>query len=560
MNFWTTHQIQNSTMDFIEISPKCQKNRILPCMSNNIRFTPIGGVGQIGSNMSLVEADGARFIIDSGILFPYEDFFDLNYLIPDMSDLGKIDRIIITHGHEDHIGAIAHFRDNYPDVPIHTPKFAALLMAKKLREAGHAQKFEIYKDLDEIKLTDSLSVFPVRVDHSIPDTHGLLICDKKSDTALIYASDFKVDNIKSPSLTAAAKRFSTFTHRVALFDSTNMTSGQDKTLSEDELYEDLKTVIEESSGRVFLTAFASNVDRIQTVNKICSELRRPMVMIGRSMKFYTQTAAEEGYLKEYSKIHYDWGEVLPDQKNLVCLVSGCQGDFKSATRRIITDEDSSLILNETDTFIFSSKTIPGNEKKLSLLENKLSNRGVRVIKPGKYKIHASGHACKEDLKLMYQLFKPTHVIPIHGESTFLDAHIEFAKGLLKDINCYRLLNFRGFEIEKNGEVHIFQLDQLDPILIHGKGIEIERSALSERRKMACNGVIFVSLNLKSQKYFIDMRGLPKKITDRKEQLENLVKVHLNGKKFRGTEDLRVNIRRFCQEHLGYKPVTLVQEV
>ncbi len=529
-------------------------------MSNKIRFTPIGGVGQIGSNMSLIEADGARFIIDAGILFPYEDFFDLNYLIPDMSNLGPVDRIIITHGHEDHIGAIAHFRDKYPHVPIHTPKFASLLMAKKLREAGHAQKFEVYGSLDEIKLTDSLSVFPVPVDHSIPDTFALLICDKKSETALIYASDFKVDDINKEGLTKAESIFSNYKNRVALFDSTNITSSQTKTLKEDELYDDLKQSIKESKGRVFITAFASNVERTQTINKICSELRRPMIMIGRSMKFYTQTAIEIGYLKEYAKIHFDWGEVMPDQKNLVCLVSGCQGDFKSATRRIISDEDSSLILNNTDTFIFSSKTIPGNEKKLSMLENKLSNRGVHIVKPGKLKIHASGHACKEDLKMMYELFKPTHAMPIHGESTFLDEHIEFVSDVLPSIKTFRLINFKGFEINCDGDVKIIESESLDPILIHGKGIEIERPALSERRKMACNGVIFVSLNLKTKKYFIEMRGLPDAIQKRKDEIELLVKTHINGQKFRGTDDLRINLRRYCQEHLGYKPVTLVHEV
>jgi len=530
-------------------------------MSNKFRITPIGGVGQIGSNMSLVEADGIRFIIDSGILFPYEDFFDINYLIPDISDLGHIDCLIITHGHEDHIGAVAHFRDKYPKIPIHTPLFASKLMEKKLREAGHAQKFEIYQALDEIKLSESLSVHPVPVDHSIPDTFGLLICDKSSDTAVMFASDFKVDNINTSNLKKASEIYSAFKNKIALFDSTNMSSSQGKTLSEDELYDDLKRSIKESKGRVFVTAFASNVERTQTINKICSELRKPMIMLGRSMKFYTQTAIEGEYLKEYTKIHFDWGEVQPDQKNLLCMVSGCQGDFKSATRRVISDEDSSILLNESDTFIFSSKTIPGNEKKIAMLENKLSNKGVRLIRPNKnLKIHASGHACKEDLKLMYELFKPNHIIPIHGESTFLDEHISFASELLPDSKFFRLLNFKGFEIDRDGKATIVEMEAKDPLIIHGKGIVIERPAISERRKMACNGVLFVSINLKSKKYQIELRGLPVKLHKRKEDIDTLVKTHINGKKFRSSEDLRINLRRFCQEHIGYKPVTLVHEV
>lgn len=529
-------------------------------MSNKIRFTPIGGVGQIGSNMSLIEADGARVVIDSGILFPYEDFFDINYLIPDLSNLGHIDRIIITHGHEDHIGAIAHFRDKYPDIPIHTPLFASKLMEKKLREAGHSQKFEIYKSLEEIKITDSLTFIPVPVDHSIPDTFGLLICDKLSDTAMFFASDFKVDNIDKPELIKASEIFNQYKNKVTLLDSTNMSSSQDKTLSEAELYDDIKTAIQSAEGRVFITAFASNVDRIQTINKVCSELRRPMIMIGRSMKFYTQTAIEENYLKEYSKIHFDWGEVHPEQKNLICMVSGCQGDFKSATRRIISDEDSSILLNETDTFIFSSKTIPGNEKKISLLENKLSNKGVKIIKPGKLKIHASGHACKEDLRMIYELFKPNLAIPIHGESTFLDLHIKLVKTILPGVETLRLINFTGFEIGADQKPTVVEQEPLDPILIHGKGVEIERSAISERRKMACNGVIFVSINLQKKKYQIELRGLPQKLQKRQQDIENLVKAHINAKKFRGSDDLRINLRRLCQEQIGYKPVTLVQEV
>jgi ribonuclease J len=242
------------------------------------------------------------------------------------------------------------------------------------------------------------------------------------------------------------------------------------------------------------------------------------------------------------------------------MVSGCQGDFKSATRRIVSDEDSSILLNDTDTFIFSSKTIPGNEKKVSLLENKLSNRGVKIVKPGILKIHASGHAGREDLRMIYRLFNPNLTIPIHGESTFLDLHIELVKSILPKAETLRLINFTGFEIGGDLRVTIVKQEPRDPILIHGKGVEIERSAISERRKMACNGVIFVSLNLQKKIYQIELRGLPQKLHSKQQDIENLVNAHLNAKKFRGTDDLRINLRRFCQQQVGYKPVTLVQEV
>ncbi|MCO4792939.1 MAG: ribonuclease J [Bacteriovoracaceae bacterium] len=533
-------------------------------MNNKIKFTPIGGVGQIGSNMALIETSSSRFIIDVGILFPYEDFFDINYLIPDMSNIGKIDALIITHGHEDHIGAITHFKEHYPKVPIHTPLFASKLMEKKLKERGLGLKFKIYKPFDQISIGDSLTVTPVPVDHSIPETYGLLITDKDSDTAFMYASDFKINNTENKDLEKAAETFNKFKNRVTLLDSTNITSSQDKAFTEEELYPDLKKVISESGGRVFITAFASNVERTQTINRICKELKRPMVMLGRSMKFYAQVGIETKHLKEHTKIHYEFGIIKPNDDRLVCMVSGCQGDFKSATRRIISGDDSKIKLSKDDVFIFSSKTIPGNEKKLSMLENTLSDIGCKIIKPGKLKIHASGHACREDLKVMYSIFKPNFVIPIHGESTFLDAHIDFVTEILPEALSIRILNQSSLVFSKDGKHEFIKNEKINPILIHGRDIEIERSSISERRKMACNGVILISVNKKSKSYKLRLQGLPKALDEKEQQLNEIIQSHLNFSKNSSdtdsSEDLRIKVRRVCRELLGYKPVTFVHIV
>lgn len=526
-------------------------------MSNKITFTPLGGVGQIGSNMALLETKESRFIIDTGILFPFEDFFDINYLIPDMKQIGNVDALIITHGHEDHIGAIVHFKEQFPKVPIHSPLFASKLMEKKLKERGLGCKFNIYQPFEKIHLKDDVVVTPIPVNHSIPDTYGLLITHEKSDSSLLYVSDFKVDDKNDPNLKKASSLFKKYKNKVALFDSTNITSSQDKTFSESELYSDLKNAAKESEGRLFITSFASNVERTQAINKICKELKRPMVMIGRSMKFYTQTAISLGYLEEFAKIHFDFGEVSNESNKLVCMVSGCQGDFKSATRRIINGEDGLISLNESDTFMFSSKTIPGNEKKIGMLENKLSEGGCRILKPGKLKIHASGHAGREDLKIMYELFRPNFIVPIHGESTFIDAHINFAQSVIPDSRQYKVLNYSSITFHESGEAKLSERKAHDPIIIHGRGIELERSAISKRRKMACNGVILISANLKNQKFKMELLGTPDLLERKRDDISSIIESHLKSCSGNGDEELRIKIRRICQEFLGYKPVTLV---
>ncbi len=527
-------------------------------------ISPIGGVGQIGSNATLISYKDNHIIIDAGILFPYEDCFDINYLIPDLSKIDlPISHIIITHGHEDHIGAISHYIERFPEAEVHAPTFAKQLIEEKLGYLSLSKKIHLLCERLEI---GNILLDTIHVNHSIPNTKGIHIGIKDIDTSVLFISDFKSDPLspyeEAINLGKISELSSTYTQRIAMLDSTNILSSNQRTTSEGELHKDLSKFISDAPGRVFLTCFASNIHRLQTIYNIAKEQGLKVILHGRSLLKYSRIAMDCELLDDHG-LSREAESVKDLKKKNIIICSGSQGEFRGTVKRISSGSDRFFKLGDTDTFIFSSKAIPGNEKKLAMLFNELTDLGCEVLTHANGLIHASGHPGKNDLKDVYNSYKPTMAIPIHGETFFLRKHCEFINEILPGTKDIEIRNHDQVIISHGGEYKVKQVEEMPPILIHGDRVVIEREKISERRKMATLGTVFISIASQSlkragQRVQVSTMGIP----HNEEQISQLQEICFDIFLEKGTldqrnEKIRVAVRRYFQNILGYRPLAIV---
>ena len=530
-------------------------------------LTPIGGVGEIGSNFTLISTATSDVIIDCGLLFPYEDFFDINYLIPDFNflDPKRIEAIVITHGHEDHIGALIHFMARFPEVPIYAGRFTQELIKKKSTERNLKPKFETYTESSVLELS-GLEFHPIHVTHSIPETFGLFIKDKMATWGALYISDFKFDlnpMFEKPFNIEKVIKLTKSVQRSAYFlDSTNALLNI-KTDSERDLLPDLEHLVSREDRRLFITLFASNIYRLNSICLMALKHKRKIVVLGRSVEYYIKAAIAAGYFEGITEEDIlDGSQVDPKSDRLLVIVSGCQGDFLSALRRLSYGEDSTFKLVPGDKVIFSSKVIPGNEKKISRIMNKITEAGAEVISAYDYRIHASGHPGLKDLQMILDQIQPDVYFPIHGESFFLKRHQDWIKKSYPKVKAELFYNGHSVALHADKTYKIRESKVVEPELIHGKDLVIERTQISQRRKLACNGVVFLSVELKKRKLVITTQGLPLMIDAHQEKLEKNILNRLSGDLAGRNEEylkdqLRILVRQFYQALLGYKPVTQV---
>lgn len=527
---------------------------------------PIGGVGEIGSNMTLVRFPDGEILIDCGLLFPYENFFDINYLIPDLSfiDQSKLSAIIITHGHEDHIGALTHLIAKLPKLPIYASPFTQDLIRKKCEEKKLTPNFVTYKSSDVLRF-ESLEIHPIEVTHSIPETFGLFLRDSQREWGGLYISDFKFDLSplhEKPFDIKKVQKLASECKKVAYFiDSTNaLVPG--KTVSENDLLPDLEKVIARDEKRIFITLFASNVHRIAAICKFAKKHKRKIVLMGRSIEHYLRTGLEHGYLPDITADEL-WNpqQVKNETGSMLIIVSGCQGDYMSALRRLSFGEDATFKLNSQDLVVFSSKIIPGNEKQIGRIINKITESGAEVITAYDAHIHASGHPARGDLKEMLSYFEPHAYFPIHGESFFLKRHVEWIKDNYPNIQTDMIMNWSEVQLLTD-RWKITSHPVSEPLLIHGKGIEIEKTQISQRRKMATLGTVFISLDRVRGEMQLSTLGLPVAAQDLLPKLQSIIidKVRADWRTRQmeyAKDQIRIATRQFFNHELGYKPVTEV---
>jgi ribonuclease J len=396
-------------------------------MSQLLKITPFGGVGEIGSNMTVFEKDGEYLIIDYGILFPNEDFFDLKYLIPNIQDIPRDAKVtlVFSHGHEDHIGGFIHIINYFENIIVWASNFTAALLRKKMEESSEFIRINTFSLDSRIKFKD-FYIDPIHVNHSIPETHGL--CFTSNDIGIFFCSDFKIDHqspYEEPIDSGKINRLMGDKKlRLGMIDSTNILV-EGKTRSEGELVNDIEELVA-GNKRLFVTLFSSNIHRIQTLINAAQKHKRKIALVGRSVRTYINVATDTNVLDKKNVQIYTPDQVDDFNKfEGIIILTGSQGDYFGALRRLADNEIREINLHEGDTVAFLSKTIPGNEKKIYKIYNKLTAQGANIVTARDKLIHASGHPGQEDLVWLNNNVSFTHYIPIHGETLFLKRHQEF---------------------------------------------------------------------------------------------------------------------------------------
>ncbi|MDY7036797.1 MAG: ribonuclease J [Thermodesulfobacteriota bacterium] len=469
-----------------------------------LKIIPIGGLGEIGLNMMVLESDHYILVIDAGLMFPEDYMPGVDIVIPDFHYLKdnreKVRSIILTHGHEDHIGAMPFFLKEF-NVPIFGTSFTIELLREKLREHNLLDN----AILNKIKPGDVSEFGPfrveyIRVNHSILDGVGMAI--ETQEGIIIHSGDFKIDQTPVDGQFTDLARFSHYGEQdvLALFsDSTNVEK-EGFTLSEREVRRTLEELFLSCDGRLIIAVFSSNITRIQQITDLSLKFGRKVHFNGRSMRTNVRIARDEGSINipEDAIIKESEIEFLPDDKVSI-ITTGSQGEPMSSLTRIARNRHKNIKIKEGDTVILSSRFIPGNEKAITSIINDLYRMGADVVYEKVSDIHSSGHAYQEELKLMLNLVKPKYFIPIHGEYRHLVKHVQLAieVGMPPDrlllIENGTIIHFEDREAKILGRV------QTGRILVDGKGVgDVGELVLRDRRRLSGDGVVIALLAVDEQ--------------------------------------------------------------
>ncbi len=469
--------------------------------NNSLLVIPLGGVEEIGGlNMTVFQYSEDLIVVDAGIMFPDEDMMGVDYVIPDFSYIidnrKKVRGIVLTHGHEDHTGALP-FLLKEIKAPVYGTPLTLALVKEKLKEHEIIDVPLIaVKPRNVIKL-GVFEVEFIRVTHSIVDGVGLGI--KTPFGNIVHTGDFKLDPTPVDGELMDFHRFSEYGENgtlLMLSDSTNAGQGG-FTFSEKEVRRAFEDIFSKKKGRIIIATFASNIHRIQQVIDVAMQHKRRIIMCGRSMVANSQIALDLGYLKmpENTWVKLENLKYLSDNE-VVIITTGSQGEPMSVLSRIAIDEHKHIKIKEGDTVILSAKMIPGNERSIGRIINHLIRRGADVIYEKVSEVHVSGHASKEELKLMLNLVKPRYFMPIHGEYRHLKYHERLAEksGIPLD-NIFIMENGGILEITdagiwKNGKINSGR------IFIDGKGAgEVKDMVLRDRKRLAHDGIVIILVGI-----------------------------------------------------------------
>lgn len=466
-----------------------------------VKIIPLGGLNEIGKNITCIEYKDDIVIIDCGLKFPEDDMYGIDLVIPDISFLiknqEKIRGIFLTHGHEDHIGALPYVLKQI-NVPIYGTKLTLGIVETKLKEHGLLASTELncVKPKDIIKL-NTVSVEFIKTNHSIADSVAIAVHTPLG--VVLHTGDFKIDYTPIDGQLTDFGRFAELGKKgvlCMLADSTNV-ERPGYTKSEKVVGESFMRLFSKAKGRILVATFASNVHRIQQIIDAAEVYGRKVAVSGRSMENIVQVAAEIEYLKinEGTLITLDQANKYPNEQ-VVLITTGSQGEPMSALARMAASEHKKITIGEGDTVILSASPIPGNEKTVSRVINQLFKKGATVIYESLEEVHVSGHACQEELKLMHMLVKPKFFMPVHGEFRHLKLHAELAMLLgLNERNCYIGENGDVVEVTRNyikktGTVTSGQ------VFVDGLGVgDVGHIVLRDRKHLSQDGILTVVVTM-----------------------------------------------------------------
>ena len=467
--------------------------------NGKLRIIPLGGLEQIGMNITAFEYEDSIVVVDCGLAFPEDDMLGIDLVIPDVTylkdNISKVKGFVITHGHEDHIGALPYVLKEI-NIPIYTTKLTMGIIENKLKEHNllRGTKRKVVRHGQSINLGKFRIEF-IKTNHSIQDASALAIYSPAG--VVVHTGDFKVDYTPVFGDAIDLQRFAEIGKKGVLALMSDSTNAERKGFTQSErpvciTFDHI--FAEHQNTRLIIATFASNVDRVQQIINSAYKYGRKVVVEGRSMVNIISTASELGYLNvpENTLIEIDQMKNYPPEK-MVLITTGSQGESMAALSRMAADVHRKVTIQPNDTIIFSSNPIPGNEKSVSRVINELSAKGAEVIFQD---AHVSGHACQEELKLIYSLVKPKYAIPVHGEYRHLKANAGVAKSL--GIPKENVFIMQSGEVLELCDDYAKVVDKVHTgaILVDGLGVgDVGNIVLRDRQHLAEDGIIIVVLTL-----------------------------------------------------------------
>ncbi len=463
----------------------------------SVKIIPLGGLDQIGQNMTLIECENEIVIIDCGLAFPGDEMPGIDLIIPNFEYLrqnqDKIKGVVLTHGHEDHIGALPYFLREFR-VPVYGTRLTLGLVRNKMEEFNlKSYTLTMVKPGDVVEL-GHMKVEFIRTNHSIGDAVALAISTAAG--VLVHTGDFKLDYTPIHGDMIDLQRFAELGHKKVLALMSDSTNAERKgyTMSERTVGSTFTEMFPQAQGRILVATFASNVDRVQQIINAAIQYGRKVVCVGRSMVNVINTALELNYLEVPDGVLIDISDMKNyDDDELVIITTGSQGEPMAALSRMASGEHKAIEIKEGDTVIFSSKPVPGNEKMVSRVINDLMVKGAKVTYED---AHVSGHASQEELKMIYSLVKPKYFLPVHGEYRHLRTHADLIKGLGHDErNAIIMCNGNVLELDSYSAKVSGYID-VEPVLVDGLGVgDVGNIVLRDRKILSQDGLMIVVIGL-----------------------------------------------------------------
>jgi ribonuclease J len=464
-------------------------------MTGDLAFIPLGGTGEIGLNLNVYRCDGQFLAVDCGLGFGGPEHPEVEVMVPDASWLAarrdKLLALVITHAHEDHVGAVAHLWSQLR-CPIYATPFASAVLRRKLGEAGLVREVQLITQPPGGRWqVGPFDLEYLRVAHSIPEAQALAI--RTPHGTVLHTGDWKLDPnplIGPPTDEDAFRRLGEEGVLAMVCDSTNaLVEGHSG--SEAEVRRNLTALLKGMKGRIAVTCFATNLARVESVAFAARAAGRDVALFGRSLRNAEAAARECGYLRDTPAfLTEDEAEDVPDDK-LVIICTGSQGEPRSAMSKIAADTHPHISLGEGDTVIFSSRQIPGNERAILRVQDELSRAGVEVMTADDHMVHVSGHPARDELKRLYQLVRPKYAVPVHGEWRHMNEHANLAETLqaiayvIEDGDVLRLAP---------GKPEITESVPVGRLAVDGERLlPLDGDLLAARKKMLFNGVVVASI-------------------------------------------------------------------
>ena len=555
-----------------------QESRVKNTVGNVLELIPLGGVGEFGMNCMAVRYDDEMIVIDAGMGFPEESVYGVDVSIPDFDFLEEyrdnITAIVLTHGHEDHLGALPYILKKF-NVPVYASHFTVGLAERKLEEHDLLGDVLLHRvDPRQVVELGPFKVEFIRASHSLVDCFSLAI--RTPVGTIIHTGDYKVDEtpvIGEPIDLRTLRSYGQEGVLALLSDSTNATV-PGRTPSERAVIPAFEEIFAEAAGRIIVAAFASSIHRLQIVIDVAQQFNRKVCVLGRSMLKNVEIAEELGYLDIPDGLIVSQAETKRlDDNEIVFLVTGSQGEPRAALSQMANQSYKGLTIEEGDTVLLSARIIPGNERAISRLIGSIYKRGANIIEEKRRLIHVSGHASQEDIKIMTEAVRPKFVVPIHGEYRMLFRHKEFIKNHLNYREEDIVLIENGDVLELDGErATVVNKHEIGRTFIDETGFEeIDREIVRERKQLAYDGIVTLVVTLDEETGEMEAppeivaRGLlgvdssngflkeaQRVVAQAVEKTPPLERQDTSLLK----EHIRVELKRFIQKQTGAKPVIM----